>query len=624
MKKNSLLPLLIAALIACFTYIVFSPSLKCGFVGRWDDQEYVTASPLVIANHIQYKEIFQNTVSHNYHPLTILTLAFNYRSGKLNPAVYHLWNVWLHVFNTLLVFVFIYLLTKRNLLMAAIVSLFFGIHPMHVESVTWISERKDVLYVFFFLAGLITYLKYIEQRKIIWYAFTIILFILSCLSKGMAVVFPLILMLIDYLLETPAKPIPFRKRKSFINKIPLLIIALCFGIAAYKIQQNGKIMAGMEIYSVFERIMFSSYGLIMYVIKFIIPFNLSTFYPYPAYDSAHNYPGIFYLAPFVILGFLILIYFFFRKNKQIVFGLLFFIISISIVLQFISVGNAVMADRYSYLSYIGLLFIIAYIVDLSFQKSSKPAIVKYLLITVLIIGAAYFIKQTYAQTKVWNNTETLWTNAIKIDPKRCYLGYFNRGTDYEDNKQYDLALADFNNLIQLDPTKALVFLYRGIAFSNLGKDSSALQDFNTSINLDPSSAEPYYDRGRILANFGKDTLALQDYNKAIELNPEYALAFMNRGVIYYNHHQPDSAIKDYNKALEINPSLDIAYYNRGIIYYSNNKFDLALADFSKAIALNGNVIQYWQYSSLTNKALGKTAEAEADDIKVKQMTNPGN
>ncbi len=617
-NKIRSLPLLLCLGIACLTFIVFSPSLKCDFAGQWDDKEYVTENSMVINNHIPVKEIFHTPVSLNYHPLTMLTLAYNYQSAKLNPYVYHLWNVWLHVLNTILVFVFIFLLTKRNLLMAFIISLFFGIHPMHVESVTWISERKDVLYVFFFLAGLISYLKYLEQKKLMWYVITLALFVLSCLSKAMAVVFPIILMLIDYLISTSETQIPVWKRKSNLNKIPFFIVSLGFGMAAYKIQQSGMIMQAMTLFSTFDRIKFASYGAIMYIVKMIIPFHLSAFYAYPIYNT-HQLPAIIYLSPFILLTIIVLIYFFLKKEKAIIFGSLFYFVSVALVLQFISVGNVIMADRYSYLSYIGLLFICAHIINLSFQKNSKLFSLKYVFIGIIIIGTIVFSFQTYSQTKVWNNPETLWTNAINLYPDNCYTGYINRGIVYEKRGQNDLALSDFSKSLEINSGNATAYLDRGAIYSNIGKDSLALQDFNTSIKIDPAKAEVYYNRGRILAKFGKDSVAIQDYNKAIELNPNYSLAYMNRGIVYFNRQQNDLALTNYNKAIETNPELDIPYYNRGIMMFNRQQYNLALANFSKAIALNATVPQYWQYLSITERTLGNNTQAAADSIKAQQL-----
>ena len=354
-KNNTITAWICVAVILLVTYFVFSPSLQNKFT-NWDDDVYVLENPLVVNGKIPVKEIFKSPVSANYHPITMLSLARNYQNGKLNPKGYHLESVVFHLLNIGLLFFFIFILTKRNLLMASIVALFFGIHPMHVESVSWISERKDVLYVFFFLSGLITYLKYRESKKIKWYLFTMVLFVLSCLSKGMAVVFPIVLLLIDYLLEIK------RERKLLTEKIPFFILALIFGVVAFKIQ-SGIAISDTQFFSVWQRVMFASYGAMMYVVKFFIPMNLSAYYPYPTLNRNATIPFFFYLMPFIFLGIIFSIYFFLRKERALIFGLLFYFISVALVLQFVSVGTVIMADRYSYLSYIGLLYVAAYYIN---------------------------------------------------------------------------------------------------------------------------------------------------------------------------------------------------------------------------------------------------------------------
>ena len=199
-KSNDLLLYILPIAIFFITFFTFSPSLTCGFT-NWDDPTYITKQDLLLhPGKENLKDIFTTNVSNNYHPLTMLSLKWNTNTTNLGAKPFHFTNVLLHLLNTLLVFIFIFLMSDKRVWIAAVVTLFFGIHPMHVESVTWIAERKDVLYSFFFLASLIAYFKFIssEKQKTIWYIFSFLLFTLSCLSKGVAVCLPIVLLLIDY------------------------------------------------------------------------------------------------------------------------------------------------------------------------------------------------------------------------------------------------------------------------------------------------------------------------------------------------------------------------------------------------------------------------------------------
>ena len=220
--------------ILLLTLIAFYPSINCSFI-NWDDQFYVTDSKLIQSLSFEnIKKIFstESVVALNYHPLTILSLAIDYHLGNLDPRQYHFTNLFIHILNTLLVFFFAYKLSDRKLIVGIFVSIFFGIHPMHVESVAWIAERKDVLYTFFFITGLLTYLSYSETKKKKFLVLTFIFFFLSVLSKAMAVVFPFVILLIDY----------YKARKVslevFVEKIPFFLISLIFGIFALRIQVN--------------------------------------------------------------------------------------------------------------------------------------------------------------------------------------------------------------------------------------------------------------------------------------------------------------------------------------------------------------------------------------------------
>jgi tetratricopeptide (TPR) repeat protein len=650
-QRSTVLMWVCISAITAITYFVFSPSLQNDFT-NWDDPAYVLENPLVTADSVQVVKMLETPVSGNYHPVTILSLALNYRFGKLNPYVYHLENLIFHLLNTILVFFFIFLLTRRNLLMAAIVSLFFGIHPMHVESVAWISERKDVLYVFFFMAGLITYLRYRETKRAIWCVLTFLLFILSCLSKGMAVVFPVILLLIDYLRGVKWE------RKLLFEKIPFFVLSIVFGIIAVSVQQSGKAITAMSTFTVFQRLMVVSYGAIMYIVKFFVPYQLSAFYPYPDIHSPDGIPVIFYFSPFIVLIIIgVLIYFFRRKEKEIVFGLLFYFASVVLVLQFLSVGSAIIADRYSYLSYIGLAFVVAYIMNRALQKKGALAFIKYPLTALVILGAIIFSYESCLRTQVWKNTESLWTNVIDNYPDAA-LAYVSRGEYYNNENEIGEALADYNAALKLtvfssDSYKNAHY-NRGIIYSNEGKCDSAIADLTKVIEIDPGYSEAYVNRGNSYDNCGEHNLAMRDYSKAIAIDPNNADAYNDRGILYYKNFKDDSALTDLNKAIALNPTVAVYYYNRGLEYKAVNQFqnaitdftkglqlnpkqadlyhntrglcnislqnyDDAIVDFSKSIESNPSVAVYWNNRSFAESKIGHNEDAKSDALKGQQL-----
>jgi len=321
--KNKQL-LLLAGLVSILTFIAFSPILNNVFT-NWDDMVYVTQNTLIKNLSLDgIRAIFKTPVSSNYHPVTILSYALNYRISELNPFSYMLTNLLFHIFNTVLVFCFIYLLSGKRTMLALFVSLLFGIHPMHVESVAWVSERKDVLFVFFLLLGLINYLNYLKKPNLIKYLSLLFLFILSLLSKPAAVVFPVLLILVDYYLQRKTTV-----KKSFLEKLPFLVLALVLGIVTFRLQSAEAV--SLERFSFIHRILFGTYGFVMYIIKLFVPIKLSALHPFPENGQMNFF---YYITPIIIFGILGISYRL-RKNRVFIFGLGFYLISILLVLQFI-------------------------------------------------------------------------------------------------------------------------------------------------------------------------------------------------------------------------------------------------------------------------------------------------
>src|SRR6185503_16318220 len=269
---------------------------------------------------------------------------------------YHWLNLILHLANTALVFVFVRKLSGGRFWTTVVTSLFFGIHPMHVESVAWIAERKDVLYALFYLLGLIAYLRYVEKRRPGWLAATWIAFALSIASKPAAVVFPLTLFAIDYFRRRPLR------WGLVLEKVPFLVVSVAMGILTVSAQSSVGAVAAPEQWTLVQKVLFACYGTVMYVVKLFVPFGLSAIYPYPTVKGAPLGPE-FYVAAAVVMLVLPVILFLFRKNRAVMFGLAFFFINIVLVLQLFAIGQAVMADRYTYLPYIGLFFALAWWLD---------------------------------------------------------------------------------------------------------------------------------------------------------------------------------------------------------------------------------------------------------------------
>ncbi len=562
------------ALGACLvTAIVFLPMFSNEFT-NWDDPLYVIDNMLLRGP--DWAGIFSKPVVSNYHPLTMATLALNYQASELEPFSYHFVNWLLHIINTGLVFFFAFKLSQNNLWVGAITALFFGIHPMHVESVAWVSERKDVLYTAFFLLALISYLQYLQKSGWQKYGLTMLFFIASLLSKPAAVTLPVVMLLIDWY-----KGRSLKDKKVWMEKIPFFILALIFGLVALQIQSE-KAIAQPEFYPVWQRFVFAFYGFGEYIKRLFWPFPLSTLHPFPA---AATIPASYY--PALILGpVVVAIALYFRKNKNILFGLGFFAVNLALVLQLLTFGNSVISERYTYVPYIGLCFALA----MFWAKSSLAPATKNIVLGLFVIAGLGFAIASNKQVRVWKDSISLWTQAIDAYP-RSYIARSNRG-NYLVTKQakYDEGLVDYNIALDVKPEHANSLENRTIIFIHKKDFASALKDAEQMVKFYPTTGKGYYLRGFVEDKLGQQDKALTDYSKSIEFDPKNAEAWANRGIIYYNTKQDYSAAKaDFDAAFQINPKNAVYVINRARCWIALNNKAEAMRDIDLAKQLGATV-----------------------------------
>ncbi len=472
-------PFFLVILILILTFIAFFPSLKNYFVPNWDDSSFIIDNSMIRQLNFQsIKAILTTPVLSAYVPLPVLSFAIEYHFFEYNPLSYHISNLLLHLGCTFLVFYFFRLLKLDNVY-AALGALLFGIHPMHVESVAWISERKDLLFTLFYLCSMIFYLRYIKNQDRGWklLSLSLLFFILSLFSKIQAVALPLSLILLDYFLKRP-----FKSRLVY-EKIPFLILSLLFGIAGVLILKRQGVLQINETYPLFQRIFFGFYALGIYIVKFIVPFHLSAIYPYPI--SIHqSLPLIYYLIPLFLLlpGFFV--YRSARYTRTLVFGSLFFLLNILFLLQVVGAGPTFLADHYTYIPFIGLIFIVAWITE-KIVKDKKG--IRSIFLTVMAIVIVLFISLTSDRCKTWQNEITLWTDVIEKYPDEISAPYNNRGIVYSFLGQWDNAISDFSRAIEIDPTLELAYLNRANVYRNMKQWDKAISDYTKAIGIDPEN-----------------------------------------------------------------------------------------------------------------------------------------
>lgn len=588
-KKNQFLdkPLYIYLLLFISCLLVYFNSFQNELIYNWDDAGYILKNPYIDSLSWQnIKDIFSNFYFSNYQPLTLIVYAVIFKFVGTKVFLYHFVQFIFHVLNTFLVYKFISLLQNKKWISIG-VALLFAVHPMHVESVAWISEMKDVLYTFFFLLALITYHYYVNKpdKKTKWYLWTIFLFILSLLSKPSAVIFSVVLLAMDLYYER------LWRWRTWIEKIPFFLLSLGFGIITI-LAQEGAIQELGPVLKGYERALIVIYSYILYLWKFFLPINLSAAYPYPIKDGG-VLPTEYFIIPIAFIALCIIVYLL-RKNKKFIWGILFFTINLLMVIQIIPVGGMIASERYTYIPYIGLSFSALTLME----KYIKNIKLNYVILGIIVVIFTFLAHQ---RTYYWRNGDVLFSDVLNKYPRYAY-GYNNRGFLYWDHYAIDIykdnpqmkekyvekALQDFTKAINLDYTYAEPFLNRGILYYNTGRPDQALADFNRFLELKPDNPDGLLNRANTLSTLGRFKEAIPDYNKYLTIKNDDPKAYMWRGIAYFNIQNYDSAIIDFNKSIEIDPDYYEPYYWLGVIYYNQKDYSNALKYLDLSISKNSN------------------------------------
>ena len=579
-KNNSpayLKPVLLFALFL-LTWIVYSPLLNNDFL-TWDDPVLILENPFI--KNLQFASIqhlFTSFYLGNYHPLTMLCFSLEYALFGLSPKGFHAVSLLLHIINTGLVFLVFDRLTGRKLFPALIVAVLFAIHPMHLESVAWATEQKDLVYTLFFLLSIFFYLEYADNRKNkLPYGLSLLFFLFSLLSKGQAVTLPLMLILIDYL---SSKKFTW---KTIPEKIPFFILAMVFGLIAIYAQHQTAGINEAKV-PVTDLIFMNSFAYLTYLFKAFIPLSLSGFHEYP-YLQSGGLPVYIYFSPFLILLLIFLAYRYLRTKTAIIFGVLFFTINL-LPLLLLPVGKAYMGERFSYIAYLGLFFIIADMAgnaqEYFHQKNGKS----YLLAGICLFSL-FFAVRTYSRTAVWRDSLTYWNDVsgsyprslIACEQKSMYY-YYNYGND-----SLPQAIMEQEKAISIDSGYAPAYRILGFYYSQAGEQEQAINRLSTGLRLDPGNADLWLYRGNALRAVQQYQRALNDYTSGIAKSPGRTDLWIARGSVYLdNLARYDSAMKDFQQASRIDPSDGIPYLNIALTAYKSNSYDSAISWSDKAIA----------------------------------------
>ena len=502
---------------------------------HFDDPAYVTDN-----RHVQYglsKEgffwAFQTFHVSNWHPITWLSHMLDFHLYGFNPAGHHLVNVFLHAANSLLLFLFLRE-TTGCLWRGFFVSALFALHPLHVESVAWIAERKDVLSTFFFFLTLLTYSQFVKRPRIDSYGLSLFLFALGLMSKPMLVTLPFVLLLLDYWplnrlqmrgdgVGTVAWKLSHVKSlslgKLFLEKIPFFVFAV--GSSVVTVVAQTRAIQPLESFTLKTRFLNACASCVDYLIKTLWPKNLSVFYPHPG-NRIELWPGV---AAFIFLiSISVLTLQQIRKRPYFFIGWVWFLGTMVPVIGFVQVGLQAMADRYTYIPLVGVFVAVVWGLADWFEHFRVNRIV-VALFAVMVLCATSTL--TWFQAGYWKNTATLFQHAVKVT-KDNYAAHFILAREEGKRGATVEAFRHYNQAVEINPSFVSMMHNRlGYHLAEQGKMDEAITQFKGALDLFPNYANAHNNLGAVLAEKGNLKQALVHFSKALEINPKYSRAQKN-------------------------------------------------------------------------------------------------
>lgn len=585
--------------VLSITAAAFWPSLFNGFLKNDDPTHLLENVTLRALTWHNLYAMFSSIVNVTYIPLTTLSFAVEYHFFGYEPFVYHLNNLLLHLAVTALVFGFFRRLGLSETA-AAIGALVFGIHPLRVESVAWVTERKDVLYAFFYMLAVNWYWDYAKTDKGRFFVLSILSAGLSILAKPMALSLPLVLLLCDWWMGRKWE------KKIFFEKIPFFLAVVPVALVTYLWNARNPVQhAG-------EAVLLWVWCFIFYIRKFIFPTDLIIFYQFPRPFTLSNPEYLFSFLAFCVLGFGL---WYFRKQRLFIFSVLFYFLSIFFLLRFDDVENInPVSDRFMYLPSVGFCALLG----AGFTRLFERGRTRGISVAILAVLVLFMFISTIRQCLAWRDGAGLWSAVLNRSPE-LVLAYVHRGAEYHERgdlaraerdyltavsiaddayarsnlamiykqqKRYEDALREYNRAVALKPDYWGWYFDRGNLHRELGRYDLAISDYSQTLRRLPAYSEAYGNRGLSFFLAGRDDLAMRDLDLAVRFDPRNVNAINNRAVLFVKQGRFDKAIADFSLSIKLDPQNPSVYFNRGLAYQDTYQYNLALRDFNEALRVD--------------------------------------
>ena len=589
LQKKFLAEILIYFFLVTITASVYWQVQHHDFV-IFDDNEYITENPRIHdgLNTDSIIWAFTSFHSNNWHPLTWISHMLDVKYFGMNAGRHHLMNLFFHVANTLLIFLIFRKMTG-SLWESAFVAALFAIHPMHVESVAWASERKDVLSTFFWMLTILSYIWYIQNITIKRYLPVFLFCLCGLLSKPMVVTLPFVLLLLDYwplnriqfnIAENNSQKIIFKN--LIFEKIPLIALATVSSLITFFAQKAGGVVKSFDAFSITSRVSNAIISYVKYIFKMFYPIDLAFLYPHPGTYPIWEITG----ASLLLIIATILALKYTKKYPYVIVGWLWYIGTMVPVIGLVQVGRQSMADRYTYVPFIGLFIILSWGASDLFKKLKYRQIG----IAVTAMSSLLFLSIiTWNQIEKWKTSAAMLQHAIKVTSDN-YIAHDLLGVDLYRKGQIDESIKEFKKAIQIKPEYKFSHFNMGVALFKKGKIETAIKEFEKAIIIQPAYFDAHINLGIALFQKGQINKAIDHYLQASKIKPDHMITHLNLGIILAQQGRTDEAIKHLLHAIRINPGFAEAYYRLGNILSRENRIESAKKYYLKALAINPEFI----------------------------------
>ena len=548
--------------------VVFGQVAGFDFV-NWDDDVNILENRAVTT--MDWRAIWTETVIGNYNPLSISTFALEYALVGESARLYHVNNLLLHGACVTLV----YFLGRRLELRpwaAGLLAALFAVHPMRVESVAWVTERKDVLFGALYFGAMLVYERARQAgRTSSWHSGVALLFALSLLAKIQAVSLPLSLLCLDYLRQRELR------WGEVLAKAPYFVMSLVVGVAGVLFLGRDGSLTEATDYTFFDRLAVGAYAYVVYLVKAIVPYEHSALYPYPA-----TLPLRAYLSLPLALGVVGLMVLGWRRGwVRLTFALALFSVNVVFMLQVLGAGQGFLADRFTYVGYVGLFWGLAYGAQrLSAGRWGAPVRWGVAAYVLLLAGLAF------RYTGAWRDGDALWAHVAERYPGTG-TAYGNRGLWLRERGQTAEALALFTEAIAADPRSGAYLNSRGKLHFDEGRTAEAIADYTLGLEREPELAELLVNRGAAYAKTGQYAAAESDLDAGLAMAPDNFNGYLNRSLLYYTTGRINEAIADYDRLLRMRPERHDLWHERGTLLLADGRVADGHADIETAIRLAG-------------------------------------